>query len=292
MKSMTAFGRAVYKTADVNVCVDIKSVNSRFLDLSIRLPRAYTYLEEKIRPIISQHITRGKVDVNINVELFKNDSTKITLDTSVAQSYIDALYKLRDTFNLTDDISVMNVAQNKDIFIITSDSENDTILDDILPALIEALQKFDEVRTYEGNALCIDLLQKGENIRKMSQTIAQNSEQCIATYRDKMLARIKKILDDDHIDIDENRLLTECAIYADRVSVDEELVRLASHLGAYKEILSSQEPSGKRLDFLIQEINRETNTIGSKCLDAEIAKIVVSMKNEIEKIREQVQNLE
>lgn len=292
MKSMTAFGRAIRKTADVNVCVDIKSVNSRFLDLSIRLPRAYSYLEEKIRPVISNSITRGKVDINISVELFKNESTKITLDKALTKSYLDALQELRDTFGLTDDISVMKVAENRDIFVVTSDSENDTIFDNILPAIEEALQKFDEVRTYEGNALCADLLKKGENIKQMTSLIQSKSEQCIAAYRDKMEARIRKIIDDNHVDIDENRLLTECAIYADRVSVDEELVRLSSHLEAYKEILSSTEPSGKRLDFLIQEMNRETNTIGSKCMDAEIAKIVVSMKNEIEKIREQVQNLE
>jgi len=292
MKSMTAFGRAIRKTADLNVCVDIKSVNSRFLDLSIRLPRAYSYLEEKVRPVITESISRGKVDINISVELFKNEATKITLDKALAKSYIDALYDLRDTFGIADDISVMKVAENRDIFVITSESENDTIFDDILPAIKEALGKFDEVRTYEGNALCKDLLKKGENIQNMTSIIAERSEQCIASYRDKMEARIRKIIDDNHVDIDENRLLTECAIYADRVSVDEELVRLSSHLTAFRDMLSSNEPSGKRLDFLIQEMNRETNTIGSKCMDAEIAKIVVSMKNEIEKIREQVQNLE
>lgn len=292
MKSMTAFGRAIHKTADMNICVDIKSVNSRFLDLSIRLPRAYSYLEEKVRPVITNAITRGKVDINISVELFKNESTKITLDKALAKSYIDALHDLRDTFGIADDISVMKVAENRDIFVITSESENDTVFDDILPAIKEALEKFDAVRSYEGNTLCQDLLKKGESIKEMTSEIQERSEQCISSYRDKMESRIRKIIDDNHVDIDENRLLTECAIYADRVSVDEELVRLSSHLAAFKEMLSSSEPSGKRLDFLIQEMNRETNTIGSKCMDAEIAKVVVSMKNEIEKIREQVQNLE
>jgi len=292
MKSMTAFGRGIYKTAEYNVSVDIKSVNSRFLDLSIRLPRAFTSLEEKIRPIIAGAITRGKVDVNINIDVFKNESVCVTLDKAVAQSYIDALHDLRDTFGLYDDISVMKVAENKDIFVVTADAENDTVMDCIIPAINEALRKFDEVRTYEGNTLCADLLKKCDNIVEMTAKIQSKSEQCIAAYRDKMEARIRKILDDNHVDLDENRLLTECAIYADRVSVDEELVRLASHLDAYKSALASNEPVGKRLDFLIQEINRETNTIGSKCMDAEIAQTVVSMKNEIEKIREQVQNLE
>ncbi len=271
MKSMTAFGRGIYKTADYNVSVDIKSVNSRFLDLSIRLPRAFSHLEEKIRPVIAGAITRGKVDVNINVDIFKNESVEITLDKAVAKSYINALKELRDTFNLYDDISVMKVAENKDIFVITSDTENDSVFNHILPAIEEAIQKFNAVREYEGNSLCADLLQKGENIRQMTEQIKENSEKCISSYRDKMETRIRKILDDNHVDIDENRLLTECAIYADKVSVDEEVVRLASHLNAFNDILTSTEPAGKRLDFLVQEINRETNTIGSKCMDAQIA---------------------
>ena len=188
--------------------------------------------------------------------------------------------------------SVFPNAENKDIFVITSDTENDSVFNHILPAIEEAIQKFNAVREYEGNSLCADLLQKGENIRQMTEQIKENSEKCISSYRDKMETRIRKILDDNHVDIDENRLLTECAIYADKVSVDEEVVRLASHLNAFNDILTSNEPAGKRLDFLVQEINRETNTIGSKCMDAQIAQIVVAMKNEIEKVREQVQNLE
>ena len=292
MKSMTAYGRAYSQTAYANISVDIKSVNSRFLDLSIRLPKAYSYLEEKIRPIIVQSISRGKVDLSVSIELFGSPNVTVKLDKALAESYINALTELRDTFALKDDISVMKVAENHDIFVVNSENDESRIFDELSPLLYQALEAFDEVRTKEGRALCDDLLKKGENIREMTALIQAQSEKCIVGYKEKLEARIRKILDENHLDIDENRILTECAIYADRVSVDEELVRLASHLEAFKDIVKSAVPNGKRLDFLVQEMNRETNTIGSKCLDSEIARQVVSIKNEIEKIREQVQNLE
>ena len=242
---------------------------------------------------IQSYISRGKVDIWVGVEVTENLGGDIKLDKAYAETYIKALRELRDEFDLQDDISVMRVAQNKDIFVFTTSEEDaDAAWNEILPFLEQAMNVFMRARESEGEKLIADLLKKKAHIAELAEEVGKQSANATAGYRDKLEARIRSFLEDHTISIDESRILTECAIFADKIAVDEELVRLSSHFAAFDDILKSDEPVGKRLDFLIQEMNRETNTIGSKCSDSKIAHIVVEMKNELEKIREQVQNIE
>jgi len=292
-RSMTAYGRAVGSTETKNITVEIKSVNSRYFDPQIKISRSFSYLEAKVKNFIQSYISRGKVDVWVGVEVTENQSTEIRIDKAYAETYINALRALRDEFDLHDDISVMRVAQNKDIFIVTaSEEDEEAAWNEILPFLQQAIDVFMKAREAEGEKLIADILKKKEHIAELSEKVASHSAEATSGYRDKLEARIRAFLEDHTISIDESRILTECAIYADKIAVDEELVRLSSHFTAFDDILKSSEPIGKRLDFLIQEMNRETNTIGSKCSDSKIAHIVVEMKNELEKIREQIQNIE
>ncbi len=295
-RSMTAFGRARTVTAagDKEITVEIKSVNSRFLDLSVKLPRNISYLEDKVRSYISSEgIVRGKVEVWIAVDVLSDTESSVLLDRAAAESYIAALKTLRDSFSLTDDITVMSVAQNRELFRVKHpEDDGDKTFAEILPALGEAVNMFRSRREDEGAALTADIRKKAERIRTLAEQVRSLSEGDIAEYRAKLFARIKKILDEAALEIAEGRILTEAAVYADRVSIDEETVRLASHLDALEGILSSDEPAGRKLDFLVQEMNREVNTIGSKAGHTEISYLVVEMKNELEKIREQIQNIE
>ena len=292
-KSMTAYGRSTGNVNGKNITVEIKSVNSRYFDPSIKITRSYSFLEEKIKNYIQSRISRGKVDFWLGIEVVENVGCNITLDKAYAASYLKALEELRDEFSLRDDISVMRVAANRDIFVFTQPEEDmEKTWEEVLPFVNEALDRFSEMRMKEGANLVADLREKKSNIEKIVAQIASKSAVCVVTHREKLENRIKQILEGYQVTIDEQRILTESAIFADKIAIDEELVRLASHFTAFDEILSSDEPIGRKLDFLVQEMNRETNTIGSKCNDAEIAHWVVDIKCEIEKIREQVQNLE
>lgn len=292
-KSMTAYGRSVGTTDTKAVSVEIKSVNSRYLDPQIKVSRGFTFLEEKIKQLIQTRISRGKVDFYLGIDVIKDDTTHISVDTAYAGSYVAALKQLRDLYSLSDDISVMTVAQNRDVFKTVKDEEDEAaIWSEVLPFINEALDRFDDMRSAEGENIKADLLSKKENIRAMTKVVSARSDECTAAFKEKFEARLRKILDDNSIVIDEQRVLTECAIYTDKIAIDEELVRLDSHFKAFDEIFTLDEPIGRKLDFLLQEMNRETNTIGSKCSDAEIAHTVVDIKCELEKIREQVQNLE
>ncbi len=296
LKSMTAFGRArgLSASGTKDITAEIKSVNSRFLDCTVRLPRMYSFLEEKIKAYLTQRgIVRGKIEVYIGVDVLQQDGAEISLDRAVARSYLAALYALRDEFHLKDDISVMSVAANRDLFQ-TQKAEDDMEQDwkDVLSVLSAAVDAFIAQREREGENLSADISRKTENLRACAREIAAISAADVNAYRDKLEGRIRQILDDASLHIDDNRILTEVALFADRVAIDEELVRLESHFQAMEEILSSPEAAGRRLDFLLQEMNRETNTIGSKVSNAAIARIVVDMKCELEKIREQIQNIE
>ena len=294
IKSMTAFGRARRTVGGKDVTVEIRSVNNRFFDCSVKLPRAFSFLEEKIKPHLQgAGITRGKVDVFIGIDVVDTPDTNIAIDESYAGAYISALRSLGERFGLRDDISIMSVAQNRDIFIVKKpeeDAERDWA--DVSAVLDEAVEKFLSGRAREGQNIEADLVSKVNAIRVRVDSIEALSEADTLTYREKLEARLKEMLSDNRIVFDENRILTECAIFADRIAIDEELVRLRSHFDGFEDILSSDEPVGRKLDFLVQEINRETNTIGSKCQNASIAKLVVDIKCEIEKIREQIQNIE
>ena len=294
VKSMTAFGRAKQTVGGKDITVEIKSVNNRFFDCSVKLPRAFSFLEEKIKPYLqSKSISRGKVDVFISIDVIDTPNVSFEIDEGYAQSYISALRSLGERFGLKDDISVLSVARNNDIFIIRK-SEEDAEKDwtDLSTVLDQAIEKFLAARLREGENICRDLKDKVDNIKSNVEKIEQLSLTDTTTYREKLEARLREMLSDNRIVFDENRILTECALFADKVAIDEELVRLRSHFDVFGEILDSDEPAGRKLDFLLQEINRETNTIGSKCQNSSIAKLVVDNKCEIEKIREQIQNIE
>ena len=293
-RSMTAFARARQTVNGKDITAEIKSVNNRYLDCNVKISRLYSFLEDKIKQYLqSKGISRGKIEVYINVDLLEQEGIESGLDTAYAKSYIDALYKLRDTFDLKDDITVTRIAANKDIFNVKKpedDIEGDW--NDIKSVLDVALDAFIERRTTEGENLLKNIREKIENIKGYVATISDNSDKDTKEYADKLKDKILKFLGDNSIHIDDQRILTEVAIFADKVAIDEELVRLDSHFGAFEEIAQSNEPAGRKLDFLVQEMNRETNTIGSKASNADTAHLVVNIKNELEKIREQIQNIE
>lgn len=296
LKSMTAFGRARAVSSDgaLDITAEIKSVNSRYLDCTVKLPRMYGFLEEKVKAFLAEAgIVRGKVEVYIGIDVIAQKGMKIALDRETAGAYIAALELLRDTFGLRDDISVMSVAENREIFTVIKpedDAEHDWL--EVKNVLAVAARDFTAMREREGENLCTDILKKAEGIRKSAEKIAEISASDISGYPAKLEARIRQLLKDFDVETTEQRILTEAAIYADKAAIDEELVRLSSHFEALHEIVCSNEAFGRKLDFLLQEINREVNTIGSKAANAEIAHLVVDMKTELEKIREQIQNLE
>ena len=294
IKSMTAFGRAKREGESKNITVELKSVNSRYFDCSVKMPRAYVFLEERIKNYVQKNaIGRGKVDVFLTVENLKTENVSVGIDEGYARSYIEALRALRDTFGLADDISVMSVARNQDVFSYArADEDLEEEWELIRSVLDEAIAGYVEMRSVEGAKAEADIKAKIEQVRSYAAEVEEISATDTVGYRDKLEARLRAILDDNNVAIDENRLLTECAVWADKIAIDEELVRLRSHFGAFYDIINSPEPSGRKLDFLMQELNRETNTIGSKANNARIARIVVNMKGELEKIREQIQNIE
>ncbi len=294
IKSMTAFGRAKYESESKDITVEIKSVNSRFFDCSVKMPRAYLPLEERIKTYVQKNaVSRAKVDIYITVDNRSTSGQKLDIDEAYAESYINALYALRDRFGIKDDISVMSVARNQDIFKTTKlDTDLEEEWNMLCHVLDAAIADYTAMRTKEGEKAIADLKSKIELIRTYTDEIEAISKEDTVGYRDKLEARLRQILGDNSIAIDEQRLLTECAVWADKIAIDEELVRLRSHFGAFYDITASCEPSGRKLDFLMQEMNRETNTIGSKANNASIARIVVNIKGELEKIREQVQNIE
>ncbi|MBO6053863.1 MAG: YicC family protein [Clostridia bacterium] len=296
LKSMTAFGRARRMSSDgaLDITAELRSVNSRYLDMTVRMSRQVAHLEDKVKAYLAEAgITRGKVEVYVGVDVLETQGLEVLVDHEAARSYIAALEDLRDTFGLKDDISVMRVAANRDLFT-TKKPEEDDERDwaEIRTVLAEAVAGFTQMRAKEGENLCADLMGKLETLEGMAAKVKAMSEEDIAGYPAKLAMRIRQFLADFDAEASEQRILTEAAIFADKAAIDEELVRLASHFKAFREILSSSEAAGRKLDFLVQEINRETNTIGSKAGNAEIAHLVVDMKTEIEKIREQIQNLE
>jgi len=294
IKSMTAFGRAKSEGADRDYTVEIKAVNSRYFDCTVKLPRAYAFLEEKIKSYLQTHVTsRGKLDVYLGVQNHTEGEASVTVDDGYVKGYLAALHRLRDEYGLRDDTSVMSLARTDGVLLIErKEADLSGEWARIEAVLAEASAGFDLMRREEGARIEKDLREKVDNIRHTVRTIAEASEKDIGAYREKLEARLRKVLDDNALKMDENRILTECAIMADKLAVDEELVRLESHFAAFEQILASGEPAGRKLDFLMQEMNREINTTGSKCSNASIAALVVSVKCELEKIREQIQNIE
>ena len=294
IRSMTGFGRCTQSVDGLDITVEVKSVNSRFLDCSVKISRAFAYLEERIKPYLQKRgITRGKVDVWIGIDVTDSQNVEIALDEGYLKAYLDALTRMRDGYGLRDDISVMTVARNQDIFRVKKpeeDIERDWAR--VLTVLEPAVDAFLEAREREGESLAADISKKLTSISERVDLIETLSADSIVHYRERLAERIREALSDNQITPDESRLLTECAIYSDKVAVDEELLRLRTHIASFTKMLDAGEPVGRKMDFLIQEMNREINTTGSKCNNAEIAQHVVDVKCELEKIREQIQNLE
>jgi len=294
IRSMTAYGRATGSAEGKEITAEIKSVNSRFLDCNIKISRMYSFLEDRVREYIqTKGIKRGKIDIYIGVDVLEKVGVELRLDEAYTESYIKALENLRDRFGLKDDISVMRIAQNRDIFaVVTPDEDMEKDWEVIRPVLDSAIDMFIAQREREGEKLKADLLIKKANLMEMADRIEKMSAECIEAYSAKLENRLRQVLEKHNIEIDSARILTECAIFADKVAVDEEVVRLRSHFDEFDKILENGGAVGKNMDYLLQEMNREVNTTGSKANDADMAHLVVNMKSELEKIREQIQNLE
>lgn len=291
LKSMTGYGRNEAIEGGKKILCEIKSVNHRYSDYTIKVPRYYGFLEYKVRKFASEFISRGKVDINIAVESYEQADKEILVNTELAKSYLKAFTTLRDELGLADDISVMKLAHYPDIFIAEQKAENeDEIWQSVKKVLESAAASFTAMREREGERIQKDLEQRVEYMKTLAAKIEERSPQTVKEYRERLYEKLKEILDGK--EIDESRILTEAAIFADKVAVNEELVRLSSHFDEFYAITASNEPAGRKLDFLIQEINREINTTGSKANDIEIARLVVELKAETEKLREQIQNIE
>lgn len=290
IKSMTGFGRGEASQDNITFSVDIKTVNHRYSDISVRMPRMVSPLEEKVREYISSKLNRGKIDVYINYDSFGQDTT-VKLDTNLASAYVDSLNILKQQFDIKDDISLSLLTKFPDILKLDTEEKDLDVLWTILSSAIEqAVGSLVEMRSREGERLCKDMLEKLDIIKNTVDEIKAKSADLVDVYKNKLYDKIKEMTKD--IQLDENRLLTEVAIYADKSSIDEEIVRLKSHIEEFKKTLNVKGTIGKKLDFIVQEMNREVNTIGSKSSDLGVVNNVIAMKTEIEKIREQVQNIE
>lgn len=291
IKSMTGYGHVEGVFDGKRVVAELRSVNHRYADYTVKVPRYYGFLEDKARKYVSEYINRGKVDIYISVESYGESDRQITLNAPLAASYIDALKELRDEFGIKDDISVSTVARFNDIFLSERKEEDaEQIWQTVLCALAPAVEQFVSMREREGERMLADIKQRADYMLSLVEKIEERSPERIEEYRERLYAKMLEVLEAS--DIDETRIITEAAIYADKLAVDEETVRLRSHFAELDTILASGEPTGRKMDFLIQEINREINTIGSKANDVQMAKTVVELKAELEKIREQVQNVE
>ena len=291
VKSMTGYGRGEANLNGRPITVELRSVNNRYLDCTVKLPRIYVFAEDAVKSRVQSRISRGKVDVYITIGPSANGDVAISVNKPVADGYYAALKDLRDTYGLRDDISVSLLSRFQDVFLVEKTQEDlEALSADICTVLDLALDDFDAMRTREGEKLCQDVRSRASTIEGLVSKVETRSPGIVADYRAKLVARMNEVL--QNTQIDESRILTEAAIYADKVAVDEETVRLRSHLSQLDHMLSQGGAIGRKLDFLIQEFNREANTIGSKCSDIETAGYVVDIKAEIEKIREQIQNIE
>lgn len=290
IKSMTGFGRGEFSQGASTFSVDVRSVNHRYSDVSVKMPRTMSVLEEKVREFVSDKISRGKVDVYINYSTF-GQSSQVKLDVNLAKAYVDALNTLKEMFDIKDEVSLSLLTRFPDIMALeTVEQDMDELWEILKGALEIAFDALIEMRVREGERLKGDLLEKLVIVEGLVDNIKEKSYSIVDDYKNKLYERIKELIKD--IPVDENRLLTEVAIFADKSSIDEEIVRLESHIEELRKALDINGPVGKKLDFIIQEMNREVNTIGSKITDLSIIKNVISIKTEIEKIREQVQNIE
>lgn len=291
IKSMTGYGKSKQTIDSLNVTVEIKSVNHRYFEFSARVPREYGFLEEKLKKYCNSLITRGKVECYVSVEDLEEREMEVNVNETLAAGYVKALKELSERFGLKDDISAVTLSRYPDVITLHKASEDEERIWNAVKTVAEtAVSKFIEMRETEGSKLRGDILSRADYIIECVEFIEGRSPETVREYNEKLKQRMKELLGDAAVD--EQRLLNEAAIYADKIAVDEETVRLRSHISQLREFMNSSEAIGRKLDFLVQEINREANTIGSKAQDVDIAKKVIAIKAEVEKIREQVQNIE
>ncbi len=291
IRSMTGFGRERMMLGGRDILVEIRSVNNRYNELSIRLSRAYLYLEEPLKKLVQEYISRGKAEVSVTITNISAPDTVIEVNTSVAKGYVDALRKANEELGLMDDLSLSRVTHFQDIFtVVKAADDEDQMWNDVKTVAESALKKFVSMRENEGARMKEDVLGRLDTIEQMVGVIEEKAPETVTAYREKLFAKLAEVLGDTSVD--EQRILTEAAIYAEKIATDEETVRLRSHISEFRSILESESIVGRKLDFLVQEMNREANTTGSKAQNIEITKTVIGIKSEIEKIREQIQNIE
>ena len=293
VKSMTGYGRARETRNGRDITVEVRSVNNRYLDCSVKMPRAYIFAEDAVKSAVQQSVSRGKVDVFITVESLGAEESVVSVNEPLARAYIAALERLWELGDgaVKGKYAATDLARLPDVITVTKAEEDlEALSADLVAVAEDALRAHTAMRLIEGERLAADILGRLDTIEAITARVEARSPQTVAEYREKLLSRMQEVL--QSASVDEARILTEAAIFADKVAVDEETVRLRSHLGQLREMLRGDVPVGRKLDFLIQEVNRESNTIGSKCSDLQIARDVVELKAEIEKIREQVQNIE
>ena len=291
IKSMTGYGRAVETVNGREFTVELRSVNNRYLDCTVKMPRSLSFAEEAVKQAVKAAVSRGKVDVYISVKSETADDTKITLNTAVLEGYLAAMRQMVTDFGVKDDICVSAVSRLPEVFSVEKpEVDEEQLKSDLLSVVEKALAGYNAMRETEGKALDADLRSRGNTILELVAKVEAGNGQTVIDYRTRLENKLKEVL--ANTSIDESRILTEAAIFADKVAVDEETVRLRSHLEQMNTMLTAGGAVGRKLDFLLQEMNREANTIGSKCTDVRLARIVVDIKAELEKIREQTQNIE
>lgn len=291
IRSMTGYGAAKAALEELSLSVELKSVNNRYLDISIRIPRNYIFVEDAMKSVIQRHITRGKVDVFVNIDSTKAHDMQITVNESLAEEFIAALEKIAATYHLKNDLTALAVSRFPDVLQMEKkELDREAMSRSICDILENALQEFNQMRIREGEKMRESICLQMEEITNLLHQIEERSPESVTKYKERLEQRMREILSGG--EYDESRLLTEVAIFADKVAVNEETVRIHSHLAQLQDLLSGDSPVGRKLDFLLQELNREVNTIGSKCNDADMTRYVVALKAELEKIREQVQNIE
>ena len=289
--SMTGYGRAVKTLNGREITVEMRSVNNRFLDCSVKMPRAFSYAEDAVKQKIKEQVSRGKVDVFISVNALEGENVKISLNRPVLEGYLAALRTIASDYEVRDDISVTALSRYPDVFVVEKPEEDEKQnIADIVSVTQEAIENYNAMRATEGAALAANLRAHAAVILRYVEKVEERSPVTVAEYRTRLENKLREVL--ESTTIDENRIVTEAAIFADKVAVDEETVRLRSHLSQMESLLSGGGAIGRKLDFLLQEMNREANTIGSKGNDLEQARNVVEIKAELEKIREQIQNIE
>ena len=291
IKSMTGYGRAVETVNGREFTVELRSVNNRYLDCTVKLPRSVSFAEEAVKQAVKQAVSRGKVDVFISIKSENTDDTKISLNGAVLEGYLNAMRQMVSDYGIRDDISVSTVSRLPEVFVVEKpEVDEEQLKADLMSVVQKALAGYDAMRCAEGKALDADLRSRGETILDLVSQVEAGNGQTVIDYRTRLENKLKEVL--FNTSIDESRVLTEAAIFADKTCVEEETVRLRSHLQQMNTMLTNGGAVGRKLDFLLQEMNREANTIGSKCSDVCLARIVVDIKAELEKIREQTQNIE